>query len=267
MIGIRKLGGSARMVDFRARWGDRTIIVAGQLAVLVVWLTAWELIGRRDALLLSYPTQVLGALVEMVQTSELQGLFAFTGRTFLFGWAIAAVAGLTFGALIGAFRPVALMFEPFVNALYATPKIVLIPLMVLWFGIGLNAYVASVAIGAVFPMMIMTITGVRNAGREYVDVARSFGVKGLQLLWKVVVPGALPFIFVGMRLSMGRAIGGAIAAEFFLGGGGIGGAVQAAGLAFASAQMYGLILIIFGSVMAVDIGFRRVWNALSPVRP
>lgn len=244
----------------------RGAILLGQAGVLVVWLSAWDLVGRQQAVLLSYPGEVAAGLWSMLESARLQELVLFTGRTFALGWGISVVFGIVIGTVIGWSRPAALMFEPFINALYATPKIVMIPLMILWFGLDLKAYVASVVIGAVFPVLIMTITGVRNAGREYVEVARSFRVKGLGLLYKVVIPGALPFIAVGLRLSMGRAVGGAIAAEFFLGGGGIGAAVQAAGQQFASAEMYGLIVVIGASVMAVDVVVRRSWDALSPVR-
>lgn len=238
----------------------------GQLAVLVVWLGAWQIVGRTQPVLLSSPLEVADALVKMIQSLRLPELLVFTGRTFLLGWGISVVLGLVIGTLIGWFRTVALMFEPFVNALYSTPKLVLIPLMILWFGLDLKAYIAAVVIGTVFPMMIMTITGIRNAGKEYVEVARSFRVSGPALLYKVVIPGALPFIAVGLRLSLGRAIGGAIAAEFFLGGAGIGSAVNQAGQSFASADMYAFIIVIAASAIFIDAAMRAAWTRWAPVR-
>ena len=245
----------------------RAVILAGQVGVLAVWLAAWQIVGPSQPVLLSSPAEVAGSLVEMLRSLQLPELIVFTGRTFLLGWGISVVLGLAIGTLVGASRTVALMFEPFINALYSTPKIVMIPLMILWFGLDLKAYVAAVVIGTVFPMMIMTITGIRNAGKEYVEIARSFRVRGAQLLYKVVIPGALPFIAVGLRLSLGRAIGGAIAAEFFLGGAGIGSAINQAGQSFQSAQMYGLILVIALSAIVIDAIMRQAWARLAPVTP
>lgn len=243
---------------------QRRPIALAQVAVGVLWLVLWELVGRVNPSLLSYPTQVFSTLWSLVQVGTLGDQFLFTARTFAIGWGISIVLGIAIGSVVGASRQVALMFEPTINGLYATPKLVLIPLMVLWFGLDLEAFVASVVIGAVFPVMIMTITGVRNAGREYVEVARSFRVSGLPLLWKVVVPGALPFIFVGLRLSMGRALGGAIAAEFLLAGPGIGSAVLAAGHSLSAAPMYGYLMLILASAMVIDIVGRRAWQLVTP---
>ena len=243
----------------------RALTLGGQLAVLLVWLAAWQIVGPSQPVLLSSPAEVAGSLVAMVGSLQLPELIVFTGRTFLLGWVLSVVIGLVIGTLVGWSRTIALMFEPFINALYSTPKIVLIPLMILWFGLDLKAYVAAVVIGTVFPMMIMTITGIRNAGREYVEVARSFRIRGARLLYKVVIPGALPFIAVGLRLSLGRAIGSAIAAEFFLGGNGIGSAVNQAGQSFASAEMYSLIIVIAASAIVIDAVMRRAWARVAPV--
>jgi ABC-type nitrate/sulfonate/bicarbonate transport system permease component len=259
-IPLRRSASFARPTRFAP--GNR--ILVAQIAVGIVWLGLWEVVGRQNPTLLSYPSQVFATLWRLGETGRLGDQFLFTARTFVLGWAISIVLGIAIGSLVGASRPVALMFEPTINGLYATPKLVLIPLLILWFGLELKAYVASVVIGAVFPVIVMTITGVRNAGREYVEVARSFRVKGLPLLWKVVIPGALPFIFVGLRLSMGRALGGAIAAEFLLAGPGIGTAVLSAGHSLAAAPMYGYLMLIVASAMVIDIVGRRAWRLVTP---
>jgi len=249
-----------------AATAPRWAIFLGQLGVLAIWLIAWQIVGPTQPVLLSSPVEVAGSLATMLKSLRLPELLVFTGRDFLLGWIAAVALGLVLGTLIGWFRTLALMFEPFINALYSTPKLVLIPLMILWFGLDLKAYVAAVVVVTIFPITIMTITGIRNAGREYVEVARSFRVRGPALLFKVVLPGALPFIAVGLRLSLGAAIGGAIGAEFFLGGNGIGSSVSLAGQSFQSADMYAFIIVIAASAIFIDSVMRATWTRLAPVK-
>ena len=133
-------------------------------------------------MLLSYPTLVAANLYGIAVSGELFSLLAASGQVFVFGWLIAVGLGAALGILIGGSRPLRLMFEPFINALYSTPLIVLIPLLVLWFGLGLKALLACVTLVAVFPMLVMTMTGVQNAGTEYVEIARSFRLSRLGIL-------------------------------------------------------------------------------------
>lgn len=244
--------------------GHRQAVLVGQLGVLVVWLSTWQLVGRTQPVLLSAPTEVASTFLAMVQSARLPELLVSSGRTFVLGWVLAVGSGIVIGVMIGWSRPVALMFEPFVNALYSTPLIALVPLMVLWFGLGVQALVACVTLVAVFPILVMTIAGVRNAGREYVEVAKSFRLSSLRTLYLVVLPGALPYMMVGLRLTTARAITGTIIAEFLIGGDGIGDALQNAGNSFQSADAYSFIITIAAFAMLVDVLVRRTGRVLAP---
>jgi NitT/TauT family transport system permease protein len=107
------------------------------------------------------------------------------------------------------------MFDPFITAFNATPRLVFLPLLMLWFGIGLWSKVAIVFIGALFPLLINTYEGVRNADKLLINVVRSFGASEWDIARLVVVPNALPFIVVGLRLAIGRAVLGVVVSEFF----------------------------------------------------
>jgi NitT/TauT family transport system permease protein len=107
------------------------------------------------------------------------------------------------------------MFDPFITAFNATPRLVFLPLLMLWFGIGLWSKVAIVFIGALFPLLINTYEGVRNADKLLINVVRSFGANEWDIARLVVVPNALPFIVVGLRLAIGRAVLGVVVSEFF----------------------------------------------------
>jgi NitT/TauT family transport system permease protein len=123
--------------------------------------------------------------------------------------------GLPLGILLGRSATLEAMFDPFVTAFNATPRLVFLPLLMLWLGIGLWSKVAVVFTGALFPLLINTHEGVRNADKLLINVVRSFGASGWDVARLVVIPNALPFIVVGLRLAIGRAILGVVVAEFF----------------------------------------------------
>ena len=107
------------------------------------------------------------------------------------------------------------MIDPFITAFNATPRLVFLPLLMLWFGIGIWSKVAVVFLGALFPLLINTYEGVRNADKLLINVVRSFGAGEWDIARLVVVPNSLPFIIVGLRLAIGRAVLGVVVSEFF----------------------------------------------------
>jgi len=232
-------------------------VAIARAGIIILWLAVWEVVGRTDPMLLSYPTAVAGSLWSMVASSELFGLLRASGTIFICGWALAVGVGILVGGIVGWFRPARLMFEPFLNALYSTPLVALIPLMVLWFGLGISAMIASVTINAIFPMIIMTITGTRNAGRDYLEVARSFRLGRLATILKVVMPGAFPYLLVGLRLTTSSALRGTIFAGFLIPDRGIGAALRSAGEALNSTRLYGLIMVVIIAALFVDYLLRR----------
>ena len=129
------------------------------------------------------------------------------------GWGV--IVGLPFGVMLGRSETMNSLFDPFITALNATPRLIFLPLVMVWFGIGLFSEVLIVFIGAVFPLLINTYAGVRNADRLLINVVRSFGASEWEINKLVVLPNSLPFIVAGLRLAIGRAILGVVVAEFF----------------------------------------------------
>ena len=125
------------------------------------------------------------------------------------------MVGLPLGVLIGRSRTLNAMFDPFITAFNATPRLVFLPLVMLWFGLGLWSKVVIVFIGALFPILINTYEGVRNADKLLINVVRSFGASEWDVARLVVVPNAMPYIIAGLRLAIGRAVLGVVVAEFF----------------------------------------------------
>ena len=125
------------------------------------------------------------------------------------------MAGLPLGVLLGRSRTLNAMLDPFITAFNATPRLVFLPLVLLWFGLGCGRRSSIVFIGALFPILINTYEGVRNADKVLINVVRSFGAKEWDIARLVVLPNSLPYIVAGLRLAIGRAVLGVVVAEFF----------------------------------------------------
>lgn len=188
---------------------------------IVFLLLAWELVPRLTTLsegtklFFATPSQVVGTLYRMFATGSVLPHLAVSATGFSLGLGLAIVVGIPLGVLLGRSRTMSAMFDPFVTAFNATPRLVFLPLLLLWFGIGLWSKVVIVFIGAVFPILINTYEGVRNADKLLINVVRSFGANEWQVNRLVVLPNSLPFVVAGLRLAIGRAVLGVVVAEFF----------------------------------------------------
>ncbi len=135
---------------------------------------------------------------------------------------LALVIGSTLGFAISYSISIYEVLNPFVVVINALPKIVLMPLIVLWVGIGLTANVLLGTLMAAFPIMISTYTGVRNLDRDYLVLARSFGARPTKIVRSIIIPGVLPFTLSGLRVGVNYAMVGVLIAEFFASSQGIG---------------------------------------------
>jgi len=197
---------------------EPTALGTGSIVVLIL---VWQFVpyffplkaGTR--LFFAVPSQIIGTLWDMIVTGSLWAPLGVSATAFAIGLAMAIVVGLPLGILLGRSNTLNAMFDPFVTAFNATPRLVFLPLLMLWFGIGLWSKVAVVFLGALFPLLINTYEGVRNADKLLINVVRSFGAGEWDVARLVVVPNALPFIIVGLRLAIGRAVLGVVVSEFF----------------------------------------------------
>jgi NitT/TauT family transport system permease protein len=197
---------------------EPTILGFGSLVVL---LLVWELLPRLitmqegTKLFFTVPSDIGGTLWQMFATGAIWGPLGVSASAFAIGLSIAIAVGLPVGVLLGRSATLNAMFDPFITAFNATPRLVFLPLFLLWFGLGMWSKVMIVFIGALFPILINTYEGVRNADRVLINVVRSFGATEWGIARLVVVPNALPYIVVGLRLAIGRAVLGVVVAEFF----------------------------------------------------
>src|SRR5262249_31360341 len=216
-----------------------------KLVTFIVVLTAWEIGGRYiNPLFLSSPSAIFMAFIELVRSGELGSALMSSIFAFLVGIALSCVIGITIGVAMGRFSLLEYILEPYVTALYSTPSIALIPLFILWFGVGLTAKVIIIFFLSVFIVIINTFTGVKNLSQSLIDVGTAFGANQRQTFWIIVLPAALPFIMTGLRLAVGRGILAMIVAEFFTSISGLGGMIVKYGNFFQTAKMFVPIIVV-----------------------
>jgi ABC-type nitrate/sulfonate/bicarbonate transport system permease component len=238
-----------------------------RLISIVVVLIAWEIAGRRiNPLFMSYPSAIIRAGMAMIASGELVAALASSLRTLLAGFVTASVIGIVIGLLIGRYRVIDTATDWLINALYATPLIAIIPLVILWFGLGDPAKLFIVTLLAVFPVLINTASGVRNIPRSLIDVGTAFAANERQVFLKIIIPAVIPFIMTGLRLGIGRAIIGMVAAEFFTAITGLGALIVKYGNQYDTASMFVPILILMLLGVALTSLVRKVEEMFAPWR-
>ncbi len=187
-----------------------------RLLSLLVVLALWEYYGRRvNPVLFTYPTAIARAFFELVATGELQSYMKESLLVLLYASIISLVVGVLLGVIMGRFSMVEWATDIYINALYSMPMVAVVPLIVLWFGFKVPAKVIIVVLFMVFPVLLNTYQGVKDVDRNLQEVARSYCSSEWQLWHHLIIPSAIPFIIVGVRLAIGRGLVGMIVAEFY----------------------------------------------------
>jgi NitT/TauT family transport system permease protein len=236
----------------------RTVSVIGVLL-------GWEVFGRQiEPLFMSYPTAIAVSGVDMIRSGELPAALLDSLGTLLLGFFVASAIGIGIGLLIGRYRTVEAATDWLVNALYATPLVAIIPLVVLWFGLGFSAKLFIVVILAIFPILINTAAGVRNVPQPLLDVGFAFDATERQLFTKFILPASLPYMMTGLRLGVGRAIIGMVVAEFFTAITGLGALIVKYGNQYDTAAMFVPILTLMLLGVTLTSLMRRIESWIAP---
>src|SRR6185436_6257321 len=174
----------------------------------------------------------------------------FSGKNFIVGLSAAAVGGVVLGVLIGWYRKLRLIFDPFLNALYATPRIAMIPLIIIWVGIDWKAKVFIVFMSAFFPILVNTVAGIRSLDPDLLRAARAFCASDWQIFKTIAIPGSVPFILTGVRQGVALGLIGVVVGEMFGGSQGVGFMVAYGGQTFATDTLFvGVIIIAFSGIV------------------
>ncbi|MFF2297907.1 ABC transporter permease [Arthrobacter sp. NPDC058127] len=241
-------------------WGIGAVVVA-----IILWAVAAGI--QHKKLLLPGPADVIQAFADLFSSGDIWIDLWTSAQELLVGLALAVLIGLPLGLLIGWYRRVGWALDPFINFLYATPRIALTPLLIIWLGIGSTSKFAIVFLMAVFPILINTAQGVHALDQGAVRVAKCFGANDFQLFRTVALPGTVPFIASGMRLAVGQALIGVFVAELAGAEHGVGMMMSTAGQQFQTPKVFaGLFLFAFAGV-AVTVLLRRVEQHFAAWRP
>lgn len=205
---------------------------------------AWEIYGQLgNALLLPPVSAVLAALFDLIASGQLLTAFLESAQLLFLGFAAALVFGFVFGVITGRSLVMHRTLSPFFNALFVTPTVALVPLVLVWFGFELQGRVIVVFLAAFVSVLVSVHAGMRDVPTELVEVARSFGVDSeIGLLRHVLLRSAVPLIMSGIRLAVGRAVVGMAIAEVYLRLGGIGALIRGYGAVFATDYLFAAIL-------------------------
>ncbi len=245
----------------RRFYRDHERAALGALAVAVV-LFAWEGLPRGwwgkaiDPVFVSSPLVIARTGVQLFATGEIWPDLGVSGVEFLLGFVLAVAAGIVLGVAAGWNRFVFYALDPFFSALNATPRVALLPLIIIWVGIGIWSKVLVVFLGAVIPVYLNVLAGVRTTDTRLLRVAASFGASRAHLFRTIVLPGAVPYLLTGLRLGVGRAMVGIVVGELYAATAGIGFMITVAGASFQTDKVFvGVVLIaITGGLLIEGLG-------------
>jgi len=244
--------------------------ILGTTAV-VVFLTIWELVGNTlqliNPMFMSAPSLIFKAAWQLFASGEIWNDLYVSGIEFFWGYFLSVIVAIPFGIAIGWYKKFAYVCDPFVNAMNATPRVALLPLVIIWLGIGILSKVGIIFLGAVFPILINTRDGVKTTPANLLTAARSFGASEWQIFRSVVLPSTVPFIITGLRLGVGRALIGVMVGELYAATAGIGFMITVAGATFQTDKVFVGVLVfaITGMVMTEVINrYEQRFNRWRP---
>jgi len=257
-----------RSVMRPTRWKRYEAPAVGTASVVFV-LTTWQLAANAGlaGIFLPGPLAIVQAGIKLFQKGDIWVDIATSAEEVAIGYGLAVVAGLVLGLLMGWYTRFQYALDPYVNFFYSTPRIVLVPLFIVWLGIDIESKIAVIFLGALFPVIINTMAGVRNTEAALLRVARSFGASDALIFRRVVLPGSVPFILTGFRLGVGHALTGVVVGELIAARHGVGKLISDYGVTLQMDKMFVGVIIIAGSGMLLTTLLGRIEKRFQSWRP
>ena len=244
--------------------------ILGSASVLI-FLVSWELVGNVleliNPMFMSAPSLIWKAAVQLFASGEIYNDLYISGVELFWGYFLSAAVAVPFGIAVGWYKKASHIFDPFINAMNATPRVALLPLVIIWLGIGILSKVGIIFLGAVFPILINTRDGVKTTPLNLLNAAKSFGASEWMLFKTVVLPSTIPFILTGLRLGLGRAIVGVMVGELYAATAGIGFMITVAGATFQTDKVFVGVLVFAITGMAGTEFLTRVERRFDKWRP
>lgn len=253
--------------EARKRWGIRI----GQVLIGVTILAVWQFASGRliDEFFISSPLAVAAKLLLWMKNGTLANAFSYTMQAMVLGFILGSICGFAVGFLLGRSDTAAKLFDPYITAIYCLPKIALAPLLIMWFGIGLESKIAMAALIVFFLVFLNTFAGVRDVSAIHINAARIMGANSWQLLRYVIFPSAAAWVLTGLKVSVPYALIGAVVGELISSNRGIGFLIgQASGLFDTAGVFAGLVVlavtgIVLNSALKALENYLLRWRGLN----
>ena len=252
--------------------------ILGTTAV-IVFMLLWEFMGgalsaynpipflRVNPMFMSAPSLIYKAAVDMFSSGDIYHDLKISSIEFFWGYVLAVAFAIPIGILTGWYRRMSYLCDPFINAMNATPRVALLPLVIIWLGIGVLSKVEIIFLGAVFPMLINARDGVKTTPLNLINAAKSFGASEWQIFKSVVFPSTLPFLLTGLRIAVGRALVGVLVGELYAATAGVGFMITVAGATFQTDKVFvGILIFAIAGIVLTDI-LDRVEHRFDKWRP
>jgi NitT/TauT family transport system permease protein len=250
---------------------SRMIAACSVTIGIVIWQLAYEGLALTPYFkeysinhFLASPWQVVQTFGELYRSGELFRHSYFSFLEFVYGFSLAIVVGIPIGFAMAIHRKTNYYLDPWVSCIYATPTVALAPIVMVWFGLGIFPNSLVVFLGAVFPILLNTYTGIKSVRENLVNVVRAFGGSPLQVFSKVMIPDATPAIITGLRLAVGRAVISVVVAELFGSEAGIGFMVYFYSQRFLPGPVFvGIVVLVAFGILSF-LALEKVQGWLSP---
>jgi NitT/TauT family transport system permease protein len=246
---------------------ERYLIGGGTLIAL---LLIWEFVERSglvDPMFISSPTLVAQAGAALMTDPDFWRDMKVSGSEFAYGYLAAALVGIPLGLAMGASRRVSYVFSPFIDTLNAVPRVTLLPIIIIWCGIGIWSKVVVVFLGAVIPIVISAFSGVKTNEARFLAMARSFTASRFKIFSSIILPGTVPFIFTGLKYGAGRALLGVVVGELYAATAGLGHMIADAGNTFQTDVVFFGVLIFTATGLIVVALLNRLERRFERWRP
>jgi ABC-type nitrate/sulfonate/bicarbonate transport system permease component len=216
-----------------------------RLLVFVILILVWAFVARvAGQNFVPSPLQTAQAAVQLFADGTVPAAALSSLYVFITGYLLSIVVAVPLGLLMGGFRVFGAALEPYVDALSAMPRVSFIPLIIVFLGLGYEAKICVVFLGAIMPILINTYIGVLNSDGDLIEMARSAGASDLQIFRKIMLPGAMPYIVAGMRVGAALALINTVVAELYTAVQGLGGLLAIYGNSFRMAPYFVVVFVL-----------------------
>lgn len=258
--------GRRKHASEQTRWAEFRTRKLGSyvaLAILLVAWQAWVTLGEVNPIVMPPPSAVVGEMARMHELGFLVPAFVESMTAYSIGVGLALLVGMALSIGIGLSKLAQVVAQPYLWALFAMPRVALIPLLLLWVGLNQRLAIVTVFISAVVPLVIQVIEGMRTADGLHMRMARMFCAPKIATLYKVVLPGIVPFVANGMRQALSRGFIGLIVVELLTGTGGLGTEAMRASTNFNTARTMAMIFIMLIVAVLLVIASRAIERSAS----